>query len=184
MKDRIASHPGRVKLTLVSGNIYDMEMADDPVEVGTALNKANLLTDATASAIGARFGSSPDTPDDALNLLLGCLATESVTWVGNNTYGVGNETEMAFTHEPKLVYISQRNGGNVNFVVSTSLLDWNALKDADAEAGTPTIAVTYNGTAYPCNYSITGNTLKLWHSTNATVQYNANNFVYYALAIY
>ena len=40
--DRIPTYPGRVKMTPVSGqtNVYDMERADSPVEVGTPLNKA------------------------------------------------------------------------------------------------------------------------------------------------
>ncbi len=38
-RDRAPTHPGRVRITHVSGDLYDMERADDPTETGTALNK-------------------------------------------------------------------------------------------------------------------------------------------------
>lgn len=42
VKDRIPTHPGRVKLVPVKGeeNTYDMVRADSPIEAGTPLNKA------------------------------------------------------------------------------------------------------------------------------------------------
>lgn len=54
MKDRLPTYPGRVHLEPVAGetNVFDMTMADEPVEPGTALNKANLLSDATAALLG------------------------------------------------------------------------------------------------------------------------------------
>lgn len=59
MKDRNSVHPGRVELTPVPGeqNKYDLKMADDPLEVGDAPVKKNLLTDETA-------GLYPDLPDN------------------------------------------------------------------------------------------------------------------------
>lgn len=64
MQDRASLYPGRVKLKPVSGqeNTYDMERADEPTQVGTALNKANLLRDGTASMYGL---DSTAVPDDA-----------------------------------------------------------------------------------------------------------------------
>ena len=54
MKDRVAAHPGRYKLTKVSGstNLYDLERADQPTEAGTPFQKATMLTDETATALG------------------------------------------------------------------------------------------------------------------------------------
>jgi hypothetical protein len=42
VKDRVATYPGRVKLTPVNGetNLYDMERADSPIENGTPIDKA------------------------------------------------------------------------------------------------------------------------------------------------
>lgn len=68
MQDRVPLYPGRVKLTPVSGqeNTYDMVRADEPTQEGTPLNKASLLTDATAALFGL---GSDAVPDDVLNLL-------------------------------------------------------------------------------------------------------------------
>ena len=66
MKDRIPTKPGRVKLT-PSGdgeNYYILERADEPSEAGTPLNKASLLSDATAALMGLT-GADP-TVNDAL----------------------------------------------------------------------------------------------------------------------
>lgn len=54
MRDRVPTYPGRVQLTPVAGqtNIYDMIRADEPTEPGDPLNKANLLPDAVATALG------------------------------------------------------------------------------------------------------------------------------------
>ena len=47
--DRVPTYPGRVRLTPVAGqsNVYDLVRADQPTEVGTALNAAffTALTD-------------------------------------------------------------------------------------------------------------------------------------------
>lgn len=64
MQDRIPLHPGRIKLTQVSGNIYDMERADEPLQVGTPLNKSNLFD----SANETRYGAT--TPNGALSNLV------------------------------------------------------------------------------------------------------------------
>lgn len=47
MQDREPTYPGRVILTPVYGqaNTYDMERADRPLQEGTPLNKASLLSD-------------------------------------------------------------------------------------------------------------------------------------------
>lgn len=60
MQDRVPLYPGRVQLTPVSGNIYDMTMADQPQQQGTPLNKASLLKDATAALFGLTGTAVPD----------------------------------------------------------------------------------------------------------------------------
>ena len=64
MKDRIPTKPGRVQLVPVTGqtNLYDMTMADEPTEAGTALNKANLLSDAAAQAVWPNVLDRPSDP--------------------------------------------------------------------------------------------------------------------------
>ena len=62
MQDRVPTYPGRVKLIPVQGqeNTYDMERADQPTQVGTPLNKATLLKDATAALFGLGTDAVPD----------------------------------------------------------------------------------------------------------------------------
>lgn len=62
MQDRVSLYPGRVKMTPVAGqaNTFDMVRADDPTQVGTPLNKATLLKDATAALYGLGTGAVPD----------------------------------------------------------------------------------------------------------------------------
>lgn len=69
MKDRVPTYPGRVKLTPVSGetDTYDLTRADEPVQEGTPLNKASLLSDAAASFIG--LTSDTATPNNAFTKL-------------------------------------------------------------------------------------------------------------------
>ena len=62
MQDRVPLYPGRVSLTPVSGNIYDMTMADQPQVVGTPLNKANLLSDAAVVAVWPNAADRPSDP--------------------------------------------------------------------------------------------------------------------------
>lgn len=81
MKDRVPRFPGRVKLTPVSGqeNTFDMVRADQPTQEGTPLSKANLLSDATASALGL---TGDPTVDDAL-AKVGDLAATSEYKIGD-----------------------------------------------------------------------------------------------------
>ena len=68
MQNREPTYPGRVTLTPVAGlaNTYDMDRADQPLQLGTPLNKATLLKDATAALYGMGTGA---VPDDVLALL-------------------------------------------------------------------------------------------------------------------
>ena len=57
MIDRIPTKPGRIKLTDEQGNVkyYTMERADEPLEEGTPLNKATLLSDDTSKYVFGNF---------------------------------------------------------------------------------------------------------------------------------
>lgn len=69
MKDRIPGSPGRVKITPEGGAAYYavLERADNPLEEGTPLNKANLLSDQTAYKIG--LSDAEATPNIAFDRL-------------------------------------------------------------------------------------------------------------------
>ena len=69
MQDRVPVNPGRVLIAPENGAApyyATMTRADNPTQEGTALNKANLLKDATA----AKFGLGADAvPDDVFGVL-------------------------------------------------------------------------------------------------------------------
>ncbi|MGE4549177.1 MAG: hypothetical protein AB7C89_06460 [Intestinibacillus sp.] len=54
MTDRVPTYPGRIRLAPVTGqpNVYDLTREDSPITAGDALNKANLLPDSVATALG------------------------------------------------------------------------------------------------------------------------------------
>lgn len=91
MKDRVPLYPGRVKLEPVAGqeNIYDMTRADSPQQVGTKLNKANLLTDETAAKIWPDESERPadPTPNEALAALVRPEKTAVGSYVGTGENG-------------------------------------------------------------------------------------------------
>lgn len=66
MKDRSVEYPGRMQMTdVLTGDVYlfDVERAEGTVsEAGTPYNTANVLSDATATALGL---TSAATPNDA-----------------------------------------------------------------------------------------------------------------------
>ena len=66
MKDRIPTKPGRVQLVPSpdDDDLFVLTRADEPTQTGTPLNKASLLSDATAQALDLS-GSDP-TVNDAL----------------------------------------------------------------------------------------------------------------------
>lgn len=122
MQDRVSLYPGRVKLEPVAGqaNLYDLTRADQPTQEGTPLNKANLLSDATAAAIKALLASQtedPATPNAALSILAqavdaaatkaaaveskGNCEVQHITYTGN-----GNTVlQFTFAHKPLMLTV-------------------------------------------------------------------------------
>lgn len=66
MRDRVPTHPGRVRLVPVAGqdNLYDITRADDAIIEGMPLCKATLLPDSVCDALG--IDREESTPADAL----------------------------------------------------------------------------------------------------------------------
>lgn len=107
MKDRIPKYPGRVKLNPVPGqaNTFDLVRADEPTEPGTPLNKASLLSDSTATALG--LGANA-TPDEAFRNI-----ADKLTW--------GEEAFVHGTPPPVGTVVSYYNG-NANVVAPAGLI--------------------------------------------------------------
>ena len=85
MKDRSVEFPGRMQMTdTLTGDVYifDVERAEGNVsEAGTPYNKANVLSDATATALGL---TSAATPNDAFAAI--------AAWMNS----IGNGNDMSF----------------------------------------------------------------------------------------
>ena len=95
MQDRVSLYPGRVKLEPVAGqaNTYDLTRADQPAQEGTPLNKASLLSDATAALMGLDAAATPDGAFAALaekndiRLIKIEKITTSQTWIAPKAKG-------------------------------------------------------------------------------------------------
>lgn len=100
MQDREPTYPGRVTMTPVSGqeNTYDIERADKPLQLGTPLNKATLLKDATAALYGLGTGAVPDDVLKELGRFQSGLGNEYI-WekklsTVQKTYDLGTENPL------------------------------------------------------------------------------------------
>lgn len=185
MKDRVPTHPGRVKLTPVSGYIYDMQMADEPSEYGTPLNKATLLTDATANAIDDRYDTLPTTPNEALALLAnGAARMEIQTYIGNGTYGQGHENSITFDHVPKFVFIIR---DAYISSINAFILNWAKM----STNGGVFVRIGDTGTYTSNNYTLSSNRKTLTWYANASsspvgeqMQMNESGNVYTVISFY
>ena len=94
MKDRISLYPGRVKLNPVAGeaNTFDMVRADQPTQEGTALNKANLLNDSTAT--GLHLGVGEPTPDLAFQKMLKNVQVNPYTHIDKPAWSWFEESKL------------------------------------------------------------------------------------------
>lgn len=80
MKDRVPKYPGRVYVTPENGGApyyATIERADEPVEVGTPLNKANLLSDQTVEKYMFPESVNDPTVNDAFDVLAWASTFES-----------------------------------------------------------------------------------------------------------
>lgn len=181
MQDRVATYPGRWKLTPVAGqtDVYDFERADDPITAGTPLNKATFLTDATAAAIAALTGNTPALPTEALDELAGIFAGMGVTdiahvefgsYVGTGASGSSNPNSLTLNYEPRFLCVT-RAGANTASAGSGNFGIWQYDNDKMYQYNTVSVA----------------DTTISWYSTinsnRATDQLNTSGTTYYYLAI-
>ena len=180
MKDRIPTYPGRVTLTPVTGqaNTFDMAMADSPTEAGTALNKANLLTDTVAAAIAALTSTTPDTPNEALAELAaaftGRAKIETGSYTGTGTYGSSNLNSLTFGFVPKFVIVIEDHTASGTYHIT------NGLFVNPGRSGVYQYTSTGAGAALRLTWS---NTTLSWYGTSALIQLNTNNRDYVYVAI-
>lgn len=105
MKDRITQFPHRYQMVPVAGqpDTYDIIAKPGTItEVGTPINKATLLSDATAALYGLEGATA--TPNDVLSILRGMLEVKTVkgAYTGN---GAGNRN-ITLAFDPYIVIIT------------------------------------------------------------------------------
>ena len=127
MKDRVPLYPGRVILNPVSGqeNTYDLIEADQPLQEGTPLTKANLLSDPTAAAIASATGiANSDNP--VINEMLANIAavigtnlklTKTGSYVGTGTKGQSNAVQLAIGFCPVFVAVLAAGSGRQGLII-------------------------------------------------------------------
>lgn len=135
MQDRVSLYPGRVKLTPVAGqeNTYDMVRADSPTQEGTPLNKANLLTDATAALFGLGTDAVPNEVLGVLSRLHSGLGNEylwakykstytnSFYWVNKSDLRIGSTGySTSFTYSSSVTINDDGNAELVNPTTSSA----------------------------------------------------------------
>lgn len=107
MQDRVPTYPGRVVLTPVSGqtNTFDLTRADAPVVDGTPINKATLLTDATAALL--ELTGNP-TVNDAIEALSARAKIATGSYYGSGViYRQSSPKTIAIGFKPFLFIISK-----------------------------------------------------------------------------
>ena len=159
MKDRVPKHPGRVTLTPVPGqtNTYDRARADEPIVAGDALNKANLLPDDVAQALG--LAQENPQVKDALLLLAEWACRVVGQYTGTGTYGSADSNRLTFSRPPKMVFIgpSSRYGGVVKILwpgatIAGSYYDSRSLLHVSWSDDNCTVSwASYEDAEHQCN---------------------------------
>ena len=136
MKDSISKNQGNsryLKSNLLEGTSWDAALAmlragtfpidlnginaDGWTQVGTALNKANLLTDATASALDLT-GDDPTVNDALAELATNYGRCEVVSHVGTGSSPTeGNPQSLTFSFAPKVILVCNEwvHGSSSNY---------------------------------------------------------------------
>ena len=177
MKDRVSAKPNRYAVYDDAHNFvrYEYhERADEPTQAGDALNKANLLPDDVATALG--LTGNPQVKDAllSLNTLSSTKAKiETASYTGTGTYGGSNRSALTFDFAPKIVIVHEKRAGGG--YTSPNLM---IVTEDSASLYGP-------GTANYQNAYVTawGKTLTWYHSNSASHQFNASSFTYNVVAI-
>ena len=202
MTDRVVEFPQRYLLVPVTGEDgqYDLYPVTGTVTAaGTQLIKANLLTDATAAALGLSGDPTVNTAFSAIATLISNIqgdisvlqqpTTAIGTYTGNGMAGSANKNSLSFTFTPKIILISHEPIYTPNPVTYTSYImvmfqglttAWAVVMGGDSLVSSGysfrnVVAWSENGVEW---YSPDGT-----GSTYAPYQMNNNGTTYYYAAI-
>ena len=181
MQDREPTYPGRVTLTPVYGlaNTYDMERADRPTQEGTPLNKANLLSDATETAM---FGAAANrTVDEAfaglaaqIKLIMSNTAAITLTLKDSAGHAISGVLVQGILTESGQAVYSGTDGVAAGYIAEGSQTI-KVTGYADIEDYTETIAVTKGTTITKTLTLTTRNFLKITSSKSVMYSGNVNS---------
>ena len=194
MKDSISKNQGNsryLKSNLLEGTSWDAALAmlragtfpidlnginaDGWTQVGTALNKANLLTDATASALDLT-GDDPTVNDALAELATNYGRCEVVSYAGTGQYGASHPSELTFAFAPKaIVYLDQ-------WYYSGSQQSEDAMDVALLDFVTETYANNH-GFGAMSQKSADGKTYRWYSTASASGQKNQSGRDYYFIGL-
>jgi len=125
--DRVPTYPGRVKLAHVSGDLYDMERADEPVVAGTPLDKAAFDSIVQSRLTGRYY--MPTVTRTIKNSQTGLTANPvptSWTRVSDNNYVSGDY---------KITSSTRRSGGGdvLNAFDGLNDTSWSSSQNASTD---------------------------------------------------
>lgn len=167
---------GRVLITPENTSVAPyyatIEMADNPLNPGTPLNKATLLQDSTAALYGLGTDAVPDQVLAAIAPLVSARAVlYTGSYVGTGTVGQANPNTITFPSPPKFVIVGNPNSiSGYNFIWFT---------------GIEVVSMANNGLE-DLHTSVSGNTLSWYHENSQTDPVNQLNtlgttYYYFAL---
>ncbi len=191
MKDSISKNQGNsryLKSNLLEGTSWDAALAmlragtfpidlnginaDGWTQIGTALNKANLLADATASALDLT-GDDP-TVNDALAMIGSHGNCEVVHYVGTGEYGSSHPCSLTFSFAPKVVIYLD------SWRITSDYQNEEEMKVALCDELTETYLASKGfGTM---KKSADGKTI-IWYAGTYTAQRNNSNYDYYFVGL-
>lgn len=177
MRDRVSRYPGRVRLAPVAGqeNVFDVTHADEPIEEGSLLNKANLLPDNVCGQLGIANTSELK---DALAALRNLITTATVV-TGLYTGDGKEERDINLGFYPRAV-ILLRQELNVKDVWASDTYTYGGLALRTSEAQvvfTDAAAVSIVNTGFRVYQKIVHSpSSRYWAATNT------NTYVYHYLA--
>lgn len=182
MKDRVPSNPGRVLVTPENGGAAyyaTLTRADNPTQEGTPLNKANLLTDATAALFGLDANAVPNDVFSIVHTLIARNAMdiangvkiEAGSYTGTDETGEANAITLTFGFEPKMVIVQN---------ASDLTLDFLPMIKEVSQTGDDTA----NGSSSSAVHVTWGTNSVSWYSDHDKGSMkNAANNTYYYIAI-
>ena len=205
MEDRTPTpgQEGRVLITPENGSspfYAKVEMADNPTQAGTPLNKATLLKDATAALYGLdntavvddAFEKIKELIDSNTDLANSKVQMQTGSYIGSGTSGASNPTILTFGFAPTILMLFNDDGKPALGTYG----NWTTPAYVPA-IGNPTLLTTeYQEPAlfvsqYFNNYysyisakkSADGKTVYWYNTDDAGVQFNYRGTTYYYIAL-